>query len=138
MLVVDASIVVHLAIHGERPRALSDEVLIGPPLLWSEATSAIHELAFRGDITVDAAVAAIARLTDLGIERRQDPGLHIEASRVARQLGWAKTYDAEYIALTRLTQCRLLTRDARLRRGAGRLIDVVEPSDLQGRGPADP
>ena len=130
MLVVDASIVVHLAIHGRRPQVLSDEVLIGPPLLWSEATSAIHELAFRGDMTAGAAAAAIAGLTELGIERRDDPGLYVAAARVARQLGWAKTYDAEYVALTQLTDCRLLTRDARLRRGAARLIDIVAPSEL--------
>ena len=130
MLVVDASIVVHLAIHGGRPQALSEEFLIGPPLLWSEATSAIHELAYRGEITVDAATTAIVGLAELGIERWEDRRLHIEAAHVARQLGWAKTYDAEYVALAQLTNCRLLTRDARLRRGAARLIDIVAPSEL--------
>ena len=130
MLVVDASIAVSLALRGDRPAALAGEDLIAPALLWSETTSAIHELAFREDIDQDAASAAIADLPTLGIERYDPPALHVEASRIARQLGWAKTYDAEYVALTVLTGARLLTLDARLQRGAARIITVVGPAEL--------
>jgi len=49
---------------------------------------------------------------------------------VADELGWAKTYDAEYVALARALGCRLVTVDARLKRGAGRLIEIVGPADL--------
>jgi len=45
-------------------------------------------------------------------------------------MGWAKTYDAEYVALARLLSCRLVTLDARLRRGADRLGFVVAPQEL--------
>jgi predicted nucleic acid-binding protein len=45
-------------------------------------------------------------------------------------LGWAKTYDAEYVALARLLGCRLVTLDARLRRGADRLGFVISPDEL--------
>jgi hypothetical protein len=38
--------------------------------------------------------------------------------------GWAKTYDAEYVALAKLTV------DRRLRRGADRLGFVVTPAEL--------
>ena len=31
-------------------------------------------------------------------------------------MGWAQTYDAEYLALARLLRCRLLTTDAKLKR----------------------
>ena len=130
MLVVDASIAVQLALDGVRPDVLTRETLIAPALMWSETTSALHELAFRGEITVDAAIRAIAGLADVGIEPRNDRRLHVEASRIARQLGWAKTYDAEYVALSQLTGSRLLTRDARLRRGAARIADVIGPSEL--------
>jgi predicted nucleic acid-binding protein len=40
------------------------------------------------------------------------------------------TYDAEYVALARLLGCRLFTVDERLRRGAGRLVEVVGPREL--------
>jgi hypothetical protein len=34
------------------------------------------------------------------------------------------------VALARLTRCRLLTLDARLRRGAARMVEIVTPADL--------
>ena len=46
------------------------------------------------------------------------------------QLGWAKTYDAEYVALASLLGCRLVTVDGRLRRGADRLGFVLGPTEL--------
>jgi predicted nucleic acid-binding protein len=45
-------------------------------------------------------------------------------------MGWAKTYDAEYVALARLLGARVVTLDARLRRGADRLGLVVLPEEL--------
>jgi predicted nucleic acid-binding protein len=129
-LVVDASVVVPVLLSGSLPSELAAEELIGPPLLWSESASALHELAFRGDIGAETASSAIDRLSELGIARRDDPDLYTEASRLARSLGWAKTYDAEYLALARLTGCRVLTRDARLRRGAARIVTVVGPEEL--------
>jgi indolepyruvate ferredoxin oxidoreductase alpha subunit len=130
MLVVDASIAVQLALHDGRPDALAAEELIAPALLWSEATSALHELGFRGAIERTVASDAIERLASLGIERRDEPRLHVEASRLARLLGWPKTYDAEYVALASILGARLLTRDARLRRGAARLVTAVGPAEL--------
>jgi predicted nucleic acid-binding protein len=49
---------------------------------------------------------------------------------LADRLGWAKTYDAEYVALARLLECRLVTLEPRLRRAANRLGFVVTPSEL--------
>jgi predicted nucleic acid-binding protein len=58
------------------------------------------------------------------------PELRDEAWRLADVLGWAKTYDAEYVAMARLLGCRLVTLDARLRRGADRLGFVVSVEEL--------
>ncbi|TMM12296.1 MAG: type II toxin-antitoxin system VapC family toxin [Actinobacteria bacterium] len=52
------------------------------------------------------------------------------AWQLADELGWAKTYDAEYLALASLLRCQLVTIDARLHRGAARLGLVVAPTDL--------
>jgi hypothetical protein len=46
------------------------------------------------------------------------------------ELGWAKTYDANYVALARILDCRLVTLDARLRRGTARLGFVIGPTEL--------
>lgn len=56
--------------------------------------------------------------------------LYLEAWAIAAELGWAKTYDAEYVALARILRCRLVTLDASLLRAAGNLVDIVAPADL--------
>lgn len=57
-------------------------------------------------------------------------GLYTRAYAIASELGWAKTYDAEYLALAALLGGRVLTTDARLRRGADRTGSVCDPTDL--------
>jgi hypothetical protein len=59
--------------------------------MWSEATSAIHELAFRGEIDTETGLSAIGRLRQLGVVRSDHPDLHLEAAHLARRLGGFKT-----------------------------------------------
>ncbi len=73
------------------------------------------------------------RLDDTPIERQAPKELLHEAWHVADELGWAKTYDAEYVALGDLLGARVVTYDLRLRRGADRLGFVVTPAELFGR-----
>jgi predicted nucleic acid-binding protein len=56
--------------------------------------------------------------------------LHERAWTLADELGWAKTYDAEYVALADILGLPLLTVDGRLARGVGHLVTVVGPVDL--------
>jgi predicted nucleic acid-binding protein len=49
---------------------------------------------------------------------------------VADELGWAKTYDAQYVALTRMLNCRLMSVDERLLRGVAWLGVAVRPREL--------
>ena len=130
MLVVDASLVVPDCTAGRGFDYLGDRELVAPPLLWSEARSTLHEAAWRGHIARSVAEAAHERLESAPIGRRDDPGLASRAWRIADALGWARTYDAEYVALASLLECRLVTLDGRLRRGADRLGFVVGPAEL--------
>ena len=132
MLVVDASLCVEwCAAPGDAQlgELLADE-LRAPPLMWSEARSAIRERAWRRELSADQADQARARLRDADVKLEIHPGLADEAWRIADAFGWAKTYDAEYVALASLLGCRLVTVDARLRRGADRLGFVVGPTEL--------
>ncbi|HYB22854.1 MAG TPA: type II toxin-antitoxin system VapC family toxin, partial [Solirubrobacteraceae bacterium] len=141
MLVADASLVVELALDrlGEQAGILfgDEQELAAPCLLWSEVPSVINEMAFRGEISRALATRAIERFVagKLQVSERRHPELTMTAVAIAEQLGWAKTYDAEYLALARLLDTRVVTLDLRLRRGAERLGLVVTPDELTG--PAD-
>ena len=56
---------------------------------------------------------------------------------VADQLGWPDTYDAEYVALTRLQADALVTLDERLAQAAKRLVPVASIDDLTGQDVPD-
>lgn len=132
MLVVDASLVVEWCIAPgtkELAQLLEDEVC-APPVMWSEAHSALHERAWRRELAAAQGDRARSRLAGVGVESKTHPRLAEEAWRIADELGWAKTYDAEYVALASLLGCRLVTLDGRLRRGADRLGFVVGPTGL--------
>jgi len=132
VLVVDASVVVQWCVAAGRKelaQLLADE-LCAPPLMWSEAHSALHERVWRRELDAEQAGQARSHLARVGVKSRIHPRLSDEAWRIADELGWAKTYDAEYVALASLLGCRLVTVDGRLRRGADRLGFVVGPTEL--------
>ena len=104
--------------------------LVAPALMWSETRAVLHHAMFRGVITESEARAAHDRLERAPIRRVERARLGATAWRVADDLGWARTYDAEYVALAELLGCRLVTLDGRLRRGADRLGVVVAPGEL--------
>ncbi|MGH9112986.1 MAG: type II toxin-antitoxin system VapC family toxin [Acidimicrobiales bacterium] len=130
MLVVDATVALSASGTDDGFSELGDDDLVAPPLMWSEARSVLHELTWRREVQPEDAEATRARLEDSPVARRNPKRLGAEAWRIAEQLGWAKTYDAEYVALARLLRCRVVTLDARLRRGADRLDIVVAPHEL--------
>ena len=129
-LVVDASAAFQACVMADGFADLGGEQLVAPPLMWSELRSALHESMWRGAISKELARHGLDRLRRAPIAPRAPKGLDLEAWRIADQFGWAKTYDAEYVALALLLRCRLLTRDAALRRATARLGFVVGPTEL--------
>lgn len=135
MLVLDASLAVELSldrIGGRASEALGGEQLVAPPLLWSEVPSVLNEMAFRGEVSRELAERALHCFLEgeIKVTERRPDGLTMAAWQIATELGWAKTYDAEYLAAARILGTRVVTLDMRLRRGAAHLDLVVTPTEF--------
>ena len=131
LLVVDASVIVQVSLASGALGPLEGHDLIAPTLLASEVTSVLSEMTHRGEVPEDYARVAVGRLGSLPIRYERPDGLPERAWDIARSLGWAKTYDAEYIALALISEAPLITIDERMRRGAGHLVPMPSPVDLR-------
>jgi predicted nucleic acid-binding protein len=98
--------------------------------LWIEVVSALHAAMWRGEFRRDQAEPMLHRAIAAPIKRAEPTSLPTDSWALADEFGWAKTYDANYVALARILGCRLVTLDARLRRGTARLGFVIGPTEL--------
>jgi predicted nucleic acid-binding protein len=130
-LVVDASVIVQVSLAGGELGPLAGHDLVAPTLLASEVTSTLYEMTHRGEIPHDHARVAVVGLASLPIRYERPEGLSERAWDLARSLGWAKSYDAEYIALALDLDAPLFTIDARMRRRVGHLVPMPIPAALQ-------
>jgi len=112
--VVDCGVVLHLA--SEASEIPSEHELLAPTLLRSQTLSAPHEAVHRGELPPDVALGRLTRIWAMRIRLLGDAVLRRKAWDIAEQLGWAETYDAEYIALTQLQADAFVTLDAELAR----------------------
>jgi predicted nucleic acid-binding protein len=112
--VVDCGVVLRLA--GEGFEVPAEHELLAPTLLRSQTLSALHEAVHAGELAPDVALDRLTRIRAIPIRLLGDAVLRRVAWKVADQLGWASTYDAEYVALTQLQADAFVTLDAELAR----------------------
>ena len=130
--VVGTSAVLHLASAGvEVP---GEHELLAPTLLRSQTLSALHEAVQRGEIPADVARDRLARIGRIPIRLLGDAVLRRRAWELADRLGWASTYDAEYVALTELQADALVTLDAELARSVEGIVETVSIDALGQEG----
>jgi predicted nucleic acid-binding protein len=129
--VVDAGVVIHLATAGID--VSPEHELLAPTLLRSEVLSALHEAAARGEITADVGLERHRRISRMPIRLLGDAVLRRRAWQIADQLGWDKTYQAEYVALTQLQADALITMDEDLKRSVQRIVQTASIEALHSR-----
>src|SRR5688500_20315853 len=90
----------------------TEHQLLAPTLVRSQALSALYEAARRGEISAAEGIERVTRINSMKVRFLGDKVLQRTAWRVADELGWDTTYDAEYVALTALQADGLVTSDA--------------------------
>jgi predicted nucleic acid-binding protein len=128
--VVDCGVMLRLA--GEGIQVPPGHELLAPTLLRSQTLSALHEAVHRGELAPEVALERLGRIRAIPIRLLGDAVLRRRAWDLAERLGWAETYDAEYLALTQLQADAFVTLDAERAR---RLEGTVPTATIEALRP---
>jgi predicted nucleic acid-binding protein len=127
--VVDCGAVLHLA--SSEIEVRKEHELLAPTLLRSQTLSALHEAAHKGEIEPDVGLDLLNRIWAMPIRLLGDAVLRRKAWALAEQLGWAETYDAEYVALTQLQADALVTLNTELARQVEGIVPTASIKALR-------
>jgi predicted nucleic acid-binding protein len=103
----------------------AEHKLVAPTLVRSQALSALYEAARRGEISAAEGLERVTRINSLKVRFLGDKVLQQKAWKVADQLGWETTFDAEFVALTQLQADVFITSDSDLARAVSGLVKTA-------------
>jgi indolepyruvate ferredoxin oxidoreductase alpha subunit len=121
--VVDCETLLRIA-SGEVEVAAGHQ-LVAPTLVRSQALAALYEAARRGEISTAEGIERVTRINSLKVRFLGDKVLQRSAWKVADQLGWETTYDAEFVALTQLQADALVTSDEEIAQAVAGLVETA-------------
>ena len=121
--VIGPDVAVRLA--QEETEIPEEHELLAPTLLRSQLLSLLYQAVQQGEMTEKEAEHRLAYVRGLRIRLLGDRVLQKNAWKVAEQLGWSDTFDAEYIALTQLQADAFITLDGNLASAVKDLIELV-------------
>jgi predicted nucleic acid-binding protein len=98
--------------------------LVAPTLVRSQALSALYEAARRGEISAAEGIDRVTRINSMKVRFLGDKVLQRTAWKIADQLGWETTYDAEFVALTQLQADAFVTSDRDLAKAVSGLVET--------------
>jgi predicted nucleic acid-binding protein len=111
----------------------AEHQLVAPTLVRSQALAALYESARHGEISAAEGMERVTNINSLKVRFLGDKVLQRTAWRVAEQLGWETTFDAEFVALTRLQADAFVTSDRKLARAVSGLVETAT-IDALGNG----
>ena len=124
--VIDAPTLLHLV--ANEIQVSPRHQIVAPNLIRSQALTLLLEAVRHGDLTEDLALAHHERLTELKMRLLGDRVSRRTAWKIAREHGWETTYDAEYLAVTKLQADALVTINPAL---AAQAEDIVPLARLE-------
>jgi hypothetical protein len=102
------------------------------PFQWRPAQEAVgNEAARRGEISAAEGMERVTRINSLKVRFLGDKVLQRQERKVAGEQGWETTYDAEYVALTRLQADMFVTSDGDLARAVFGLVETATVDALR-------
>ena len=105
--------------------------LLAPTLVRSQALATLYAAARRGEVSPAEGLERLTRINSLKVRFLGDKVLQRTAWRVADELGWESTADAEFVALTQLQADALVTSEPELARAASSLVRTTSPDALR-------
>jgi len=129
--VIDPGVAIRMADGGLEVPA--EHRLLAPTLFRSQVLAALHEAVHRGDLSAGEARTRLDHIGRMPIRLLGDGVLRRRAWDIAERLGWASTFDAEYLALTQLQADAFVTLDADLARRAEGVVTVASYDALEAR-----
>lgn len=105
--------------------------LVALTLVRSQALSALYQAARRGEISAADGLERVTRINSLKVRFLCDKVLQRTAWRIADQLGWETTYDAEFVALTQLQADVFVTSDRDFARPVSGLVETASIDALR-------
>jgi predicted nucleic acid-binding protein len=105
--------------------------LVAPTLVRSQALAALYDAARRGEISAADGLERVRRINSLKVRFLGDKVLQQQAWKVADELGWESTYDAEYVALTKLQADAFVTADPKLARQVEGIVPTATVDALR-------
>ena len=127
--VVDSDTLLRIAA-GEVEVA-AEHQLLAPTLVRSQALSALYQASRRGELSAAEGLERVTRINSLKVRFLGDKVLQRTAWRIADQLGWETTYDAEFVALTQLQADVFVTSDRDLARAVAGLVETATTDALR-------
>jgi len=124
--VIDAPTLLHLVANDLQVSARHQ--IVAPSLIRSQALALLLEGVRHGDLTEDVALQHHERITELKMRLLGDRVSRRTAWKIAREQDWETTYDAEYLAVTKLQADALVTVNPAL---ATRARDLVPLAPLE-------
>ena len=126
--VIDAPTLLHLI--AEDIAVNPKHQVVAPNLIRSQALTLLLTAVRRDELSEKVAIQRLDRLAELKMRLLGDRVSRRTAWNIAREQGWETTFDAEYLAVTRLQADAFVTIDTAMAAKAEGVVPMAELAAL--------